>query len=142
MPTLLYKDADGVQQTKTVDNFAAKHLENYLCKIKKKDNDPSHIYNLMFVKGNNTCDDRFISPNGALRLKWDDIETVEYNNGEDLLDFPLHNDKLYTVTLFNGLTHTLHYKNDIPQYKVPLFVSDDCSIKLSMDELSFVQEAI
>lgn len=142
MPTLLCKDVDGVQQTKTVDHFTAKHLENYLCKIKKKDHDPSHIYNLIFVKDDNTCDDRFISPNGELHLKWDDIITIEYNNGKDLLVFPLHNDKLYTVTLFNGLTHTLRYKNNIHPYRESLFVSDDGSIKLSMDELSFIQEVI
>lgn len=142
MPTLLYKDFDGVQHTKIVDHFAAKHLANYLCTIKKKDNDPSHIYNLTFVKGDKTYDDRFISPNGALHLKWSDIVTVEYNNGENLLGFPLENDKLYTVTLFNGLIHTLCYKNNEHPYRESLFVSNDGKIQLSLDDISFIQEAI
>lgn len=30
----------------------------------------------------------------------------------------------------------------VKSYKVPLFISDDDSIKLSMDELSFIQEAL
>lgn len=96
----------------------------------------------MFVKGDNACDDRFISPNGELRPKWEDIATVEYNNGEDLLGFPLHNDKLYTVTLFNGLTHTLRYKDNIHPYRESSFVSDDGSIQFFLNDISYIQEAI
>lgn len=142
MPVFLYKPKSS-KAPMTVNSFKAKHLQNYFCLIKHNDNtSDNRIYNLTFFKDENKKDDRFVSPNGEFHFKWSDVLAFEENNGEDLLGFPLQNDKLYTVTLFNSLMHTLRYKNDVPEYKVPLFVSDDGAIQLSLDDISFIQDAI
>lgn len=140
MPVFLHKPKNS-KSPMTVNTFKAKHLHNYFCLIKHNDNtSDNRIYNLTFFKDENKKDDRFISPNGELHFKWSDVLAFEENNGDDLTGFPLQNNKFYIVTEFNGVTHTLRYKNDVPSYKVPLFVSDDGSIQFSLSDLSFIQD--